>query len=80
MDARSTFQKNEWFQWPPPLLRTTVASSLGILSVPTALFRSTMIGVIVWREGVGGGETASQLRGCSTVVWTERGETGKGGD
>lgn len=36
------FQKKVWFQWPPPLLRTTVAISAGSFSVPTLLLRSTM--------------------------------------
>jgi hypothetical protein len=34
------FQKKAWFHAPPPLLRTTVATSAGILAVETAALRS----------------------------------------
>jgi len=34
------FQKKPWFQAPPPLLRTTVATSAGSAAVPAAALRS----------------------------------------
>jgi hypothetical protein len=36
------FQKKLWFQVPPALLRTTVATSAGSLAVPTAALRSAI--------------------------------------
>jgi hypothetical protein len=78
-----TFQKNEWFQWPPPLLRTAVAMSAGSWPVPTSAFSSTSPVPLnsgnfsSLRGGGGGGDEWThnkkrQMRGRSDLFWYKR--------